>query len=208
MIGEVATDENPTTMITFSQVKIRVQAGKSGPFVIVGRLNKEAFDLMNVKLVILIEKAQPMKVKIVGTIKGGKHDGEDAGVAEFIIPTYIKREEFSLMSRPAAEERHLSAGALIEFNALKAAAGGEITGNIHRLTFDYTAPNVTNNMEIFKPAEGQGAQASGDQALAKQFFTALCYWSGGHVSMLFLDEANDSQLVGEVLGELKEQCTK
>ena len=141
-----------------------------------------------------------MKVKIVGTIKGGEHDGEIAGAAEFIVPTYIHRGSLFLESGPVATESGLSSEALLEFNAVKTAAMGGLTGNIHRLNFAYTAPNVTDNMKIVK--------ASADKALAQKFFTALWNWSGGAINMLFLDEVNDSQLVGEVLGELAKQCKK
>ena len=174
----------------------------------VGRLDRQTFELMSIKLVIIIEKSQPMKLKIVGTIKGGVHDGEDAGVAEFIVPTYIHRGTLGQMSAPAAKDKQFSSDVLNELDAVKTAAMGDITGNINRLVFDYTAPNVTDNMETFKIDSENGAEASSDQALAKQFFTALWHWSGGQVSMLFLDEANASQLVGEVLGELVKQCNK
>ena len=101
-------------------------------------------------------------------------------------------------SGPVATENGLSSGALLEFNAVKAAALGELTGNIHRLNFAYTAPSVTDNMKIF--------QASGDKALAQKLFTALWNWSGRAINMLFLDESNDSQVVAKVLSELAKQC--
>ena len=198
VVSKGTSDTEAATIITFDQVKIRVQAGKVGAFVRIGHLDGGSFKLMSIKLVIVIEKAQPMKVKIVGTIKGGAHDGEVAGAAEFIVPTYIHRGSLALESGPVATEDRLTSEALLEFNAAKAAAMGELTGNIHRLSFAYTAPNVTDNMKILK--------ASGDQALAKKFFTALWNWSGGVINMLFLDEVNDSQVVSEVLGELAKQC--
>ena len=148
MVSEAAVAEDSITIVTFRRLKIRVQAGKVGPFVTIGHLDKESFNLMSIKLVIVVEKSQPMKLKIVGTIKGGEHDGEDAGIAEFIIPTYIDRESLALVSGPAATENRLSSQVLKEFNAVKAAAMGHITGNIHRLDFAYTAPNVTDNMKV------------------------------------------------------------
>ena len=161
---------------------------------------------MTISLVIVIQKGQPMKLKIAGTVKGGDNDGKIVEAAELIIPMLIVRGTVQLTTAPAATYGGLKGEEQGELQALKDWVGDGITGNIHRLGFNYTAPKITDELKVAKVLAEHGAEMAGDQAMMYEFFTTLFSWEGGRLDMLFLDEDNDSQVVGDVLTKFADLC--
>ena len=160
---------------------------------------------MSISLVIIIKKGQPMKLKLVGTVKGGDNDGQEPEVAEYLIPMFVHRGTVLLETVPAAtyNVNSLSGEAKQELQVLKDQA---IAGNVHRLGFDYTAPNIIDEFSVAQRLTAHGAGLEGEQALMYKFFTALFDWEGGRLDMLFHDEDNDSQVVSAVLAKIKDLC--